>query len=444
MSQAFWLDFITTHSNLLPLLVGAIACLESIAFVGITVPGIALLFALSALAGSQAMPLHPLLVAGFVGAVLGDQFSFLLGRFASPWLERRWPLRQHPQWRTRGTIFFNRHGGLSVVIGRFIGPFRPLIPFIAGSCRMSPLRFSLYNLFSAIAWSPAYLLPGYLAGMGAQQLPLLQSPVLELLILLCALIIAFQQFHMRLRREASLWHWLQRHQFDPQRIGILLLLSGSALLFLLCIAIQLSGRFTEINASLYTLLHGLGQEIPTLSSLLTHLGDPPLVLTMALACGVIGQLRYRQPAVWGVALGVGAVLLFNHLLKQTLAVARPEIGQALLDSYSFPSGHASAASAFYALLAVWLLQGHSHPVRHAGYMTTLGLVLMIALSRTLLGVHWPLDVVAGSLEGITVAALYRYWLLRHPSPRPVATVPLLALLLGGALLYSLVRTLILI
>lgn len=442
MTEAFWLDFVNAHPNLLPLLVGIIACLESVAFVGIVVPGIALLFALSALAGSQAIPLHPLLVAGFVGAIVGDQSSFLLGRFASPWLEQRWPLRQHPQWRTRGMTFFDRYGGLSVVIGRFIGPFRPLIPFVAGSCRMSPLRFSLYNLFSAIAWSPAYLLPGYLAGMGAQQLPLLQSPVLELLILLSALIIAFQQLHIRLRPEASLWNWLQRHHFDPQRLGILLLLGGSALLFLLAIAIQLSGRFTEINAHLYTLIFGLGQEIPTLSTLVTHLGDPPLVMTLAIACGVIGQLRYRQPAGWGVALGVAAVLLFNHLLKQALTVARPEAGQALFASYSFPSGHASAASAYYALAAIWLLQGHSHPVRHAGYMTTLGLVLLIALSRTLIGVHWPLDIMAGMLEGITVAALYRYWLFRHPTPRAAATAPVVALLLGGALLYSLVRTLI--
>nr|WP_246589623.1 bifunctional DedA family/phosphatase PAP2 family protein [Marinobacterium ramblicola] len=423
-------------------MVGIIACLESVAFVGITVPGIALLFALSALAGSQAIPLHPLLVAGFVGAIVGDQSSFLLGRFASPWLEQRWPLRQHPQWRTRGMTFFHRYGGLSVVIGRFIGPFRPLIPFVAGSCRMSPLRFSLYNLFSAVAWSPAYLLPGYLAGMGAQQLPLLQSPVLELLILLFALIIAFQQLHIRLRPEASLWDWLQRRHIDPQRMGIMLLLSGSALLFLFCIAAQLSGRFAEANAHLYGLLYELGREIPTLSTLVTHLGDPPLVMVLAITCGAVGHLRYRQRAGWGVALGVGSVLLLNHLLKQTLAVARPEAGQTLLTSYSFPSGHASAASAFYALVAIWLLQGQSHPVRHAGYMTVLGLVLLIALSRTLLGVHWPLDIVAGTLEGIAVAALYRYWLIRHPSTQPVAAAPILALLLGAAMFYTLVRTLI--
>ncbi|MBR9884107.1 MAG: DedA family protein, partial [Oceanospirillales bacterium] len=264
MTESFWLNFVHHHTTWLPLMVALVAFLESVAFVGIVVPGIALLFALSALAGSQALPLHPLLIAGFLGALIGDQSSFLLGRFAAPWLERRWPLNRYPQLQARGLQFFNRYGGLSVVIGRFVGPFRPLMPFVAGSYRMSPLRFSLFNTLSAIAWSPAYLLPGYLTGMGAKQLPLLASPVLEMLIGLFALGLAFQQLHMRLYPDAGLWNWISRHGIDPQRLGVHILLGGSALLFLLTIAAQLSGRFAQMNSSLYAQLYSLGQEIPLL------------------------------------------------------------------------------------------------------------------------------------------------------------------------------------
>lgn len=440
MTEAFWLNLADNHAALLPLVIGIIAFLESLAFVGITVPGIALMFALTALAGSQALPLPPMLAAAFIGALLGDQLSFLLGRFATPWLQQRWPLRRYPQWQERGVGFFDRYGAFSVIIGRFVGPLRPLIPFVAGSCHMSPTRFSLFNIFSALAWSPSYLLPGYLAGMGAQKLPLIEGPAVELLIAVLALMIAFQQFHMRLHPEAGLWNWLQQRRIDPQRLGVLLFLGGCILLLLLSIAAQLSGQFQSINELIYNALFGAGQHAPLVGSFLTHLGDPSLVLSLAVAIGLLAQLRYRTLVGWGIALGTLCAIVFNHLLKESLRVARPEAGQALLESYSFPSGHASASAAFYALVAVWLLHGQIHRLRHIGYLLAATLVWAIALSRTLLGVHWPLDILAGVSEGVAIAGLYRYWLLKHSPEQPLTVAPILTLLLLSALTYSAVRT----
>ncbi|MCW8886748.1 MAG: hypothetical protein OQK12_16095, partial [Motiliproteus sp.] len=56
----------------------------------------------------------------------------------------------------------------SVVIGRFVGPVRPVVPFVAGMLSMKPALFVSINLISALAWAPVYILPGYLLGETAE------------------------------------------------------------------------------------------------------------------------------------------------------------------------------------------------------------------------------------------------------------------------------------
>ncbi|WVM90805.1 VTT domain-containing protein [Halopseudomonas pachastrellae] len=76
--------------------------------------------------------------------------------------------RRHPQWIDRGERFFRRYGWVSVVLGRFIGPIRPIIPLVAGMFDMPAWRFVAINLLSALVWAPAYLIPGYSAGRAAR------------------------------------------------------------------------------------------------------------------------------------------------------------------------------------------------------------------------------------------------------------------------------------
>ena len=71
---------------------------------------------------------------------------------------------RHPHWLTRGESFFREYGTYSIVLGRFIGPIRPIIPMIAGMFDMPFWRFLLVNILSAAAWAPVYVLPGYVAG----------------------------------------------------------------------------------------------------------------------------------------------------------------------------------------------------------------------------------------------------------------------------------------
>lgn len=141
--------------------IAIIACIESFFIAGIIVPGVALLFGATALAGSIGLDPLPLLAWGAGGAIAGDVSSYFIGRFLG-WEARETGLMA----RHRGTWdkahrFFERYGILAIVAGRFIGFIRPVIPAVAGAAGMRRRVFISADIISAIAWAPAYLLPGY-------------------------------------------------------------------------------------------------------------------------------------------------------------------------------------------------------------------------------------------------------------------------------------------
>lgn len=78
-------------------------------------------------------------------------------------LEMRLLARYRPLLET-GRDFFRRHGGKGVCSGRFVGPVRPVVPFLAGLLRMQPLRFWVYAGSSEILWGGAYIGGGYAFG----------------------------------------------------------------------------------------------------------------------------------------------------------------------------------------------------------------------------------------------------------------------------------------
>lgn len=155
---------LTAHPEWVGAAIAAIAFVESFALIGILVPGVAMLAIAAFVAGSGTLDLGPALACAFVGAVLGDGVSFLLGRRLGPGLQRHPRLTGYRHWLARGEGFFDRHGPASVALGRFVGPIRPVIPLVAGMVGMPGRLFLVVNLLSALAWAPAYVLPGFLVG----------------------------------------------------------------------------------------------------------------------------------------------------------------------------------------------------------------------------------------------------------------------------------------
>lgn len=159
-----FLDWVRDHRDWAGVIVMLIAMGESLAVIGMIVPGVVMIIGAGALVALGALEWWSTVAWATAGAILGDGLSYWLGWYYRDRICRIWPLSKHPTLIVRGTAYFRRHGGKSVLFGRFVGPMRAIVPMIAGVMRMPLWRFALIDLVAAVAWAPAYLLPGVVFG----------------------------------------------------------------------------------------------------------------------------------------------------------------------------------------------------------------------------------------------------------------------------------------
>jgi membrane protein DedA with SNARE-associated domain len=165
------LQWLNLHPNSAGLVIFLICAAESIAILGTIIPGTIAMTAIGTLIGAGVIPLWSTFVWAIIGAVCGDNISYWLGHHFKDNLRNFWPFRTRPQWLASGERFFNRYGSMSVVIGRFFGPTRAIVPVVAGMLRMSPIRFISTSIAASIAWAPIYMLPGIIIGEATMELP---------------------------------------------------------------------------------------------------------------------------------------------------------------------------------------------------------------------------------------------------------------------------------
>ncbi|MGX5202917.1 DedA family protein [Aliikangiella sp. IMCC44632] len=158
------LNFIQENAAWAPFIIFLIAFLESVAVIGVLVPGWALLVGVGALIGADVISFQPIVIAAYLGAVIGEWGSFLLGRnYQAQILSTKW-FQSHKIWVERSTRFFDRYGIYGVFLGRFFGPTRAVIPLVAGIAKMNSQQFFWVNVISGLFWAPLYLVPGMLVG----------------------------------------------------------------------------------------------------------------------------------------------------------------------------------------------------------------------------------------------------------------------------------------
>lgn len=136
---------------------------ESLAFISLLLPATAILFGVGGLIGAAGIAFWPIWLAAVIGAVLGDWVSYWLGYHYQHSIAEIWPLSRHAGLLARGERLFRRWGVFAILVGRFFGPLRSVVPLVAGVCRMSALPFQIANVVSALIWSTGILSPGTLA-----------------------------------------------------------------------------------------------------------------------------------------------------------------------------------------------------------------------------------------------------------------------------------------
>ena len=145
------------------LLVGALAFLETGAFVGLVAPGESAILIGGVVAGQGQISIYVLIGIVWACAVAGDLTSYTLGRrLGRGFLERHGPRLKITEERLRYVEdFFARRGGITILIGRFIGLVRAIAPFIAGASKMPLRTFLPYDVLGAGLWASLFCLLGY-------------------------------------------------------------------------------------------------------------------------------------------------------------------------------------------------------------------------------------------------------------------------------------------
>lgn len=136
-------------------------------------PGDSLLFAAGAVSANPSTGLNPLLLFGLlaVAAVLGDTVNYWIGHFIGPKvfsMNSRWLKKEYLE---RTQAFYEKHGGKTIFLARFVPIVRTFAPFVAGVGKMRYSYFITYNVVGGIVWTGVFLAAGFFFG----NLPVVQE-----------------------------------------------------------------------------------------------------------------------------------------------------------------------------------------------------------------------------------------------------------------------------
>ena len=128
-------------------------------------PGDSLLFVVGALCGAGLMNLPLAIAVLLAAAILGDQTNYTIGRHFGPKVFR-WEQSRFFNKRAfdAAHAFYEKHGGITIILARFMPFVRTFVPFVAGVAEMNRAKFTFYNVVGALIWVVGLTVVGYLFG----------------------------------------------------------------------------------------------------------------------------------------------------------------------------------------------------------------------------------------------------------------------------------------
>jgi membrane-associated protein len=128
-------------------------------------PGDSILFIAGTVVATADLNIHLLAVLLIAAAILGDSVNYAAGHFVGPKVfekpDSRWFRQEHLR---QTQAFYDRYGGITIIIGRFVPIIRTFAPFLAGVAGMRYRKFLSYNVVGAVAWIVSLVYAGYLFG----------------------------------------------------------------------------------------------------------------------------------------------------------------------------------------------------------------------------------------------------------------------------------------
>ena len=406
---------------------------ESLAIVGSIIPGSVTMTAIGILAGSGVMRIDLTFLAATLGAIAGDSGSYALGYTFSERLTNIWPFRNYPKWIKYGQDYFARHGSSSILIGRFVGPMRSIIPVIAGMMHMNHWHFLAANVVSGIAWSILYVTPGVLIGVASSELSTESATRLFVLILILLIVVWLGSLAIKwllvhanqfLRNHLhNSWNRLKRHprmayyakkiaptdekNHYPTAALLVLFVFCFALSVISILLIMQANWVATINTPIYLFFQSLRtQSFDSFFVIISLVTSPLPILTLMISIAIyaIYYHDWRSLRYWlSLCLTSGIILV---ILTHLIDIPKPHGIASHPAPPLFPDVNLTLATTLFGFL-IFYIRTQSYMFIMVTLRTVLVAILLLSgISLLYLGDNWLSSVFGSYFIGITICLLH--------------------------------------
>jgi len=440
-------------------LVGVIAFAETGAFIGLIAPGEFTVLLGGVIAGQGTINIFVLIAIVWACTLSGDSLSFFLGRR----LGRNFMIKHGPRFRitperlAQVDKHFEKRGGSTVLVGRFVGFVRPIAPFIAGTSGMAYKRFLPYSVVGTGIWGPGLCVLGYIFWQSFDQVTKIAGRATLVFTVLVAIGVGVWQLRKRLRdpeQRARIMGWLERQgerpllrpvaamvrvaaprarflveRLTPGALGLeftsALAVTGVAVYTFVAYTVTFAGDpnlLTPADSSLLDLADRTkSSTIVDIVKVYTDLGSLPVTGTFVLIGAIALGVRRRPVELIGLVAGFIVLVIAIHVTKG--AIDRPRPSGSLIDTVgsSFPSGHSGYSTAYVAMAVIGWRVVPGFARRALVVLAAVLLAASIGLSRIYLRAHYWSDVaggwaLGGAIFGLCAAVSLIVFYMRDTAP----------------------------
>jgi undecaprenyl-diphosphatase len=420
--------------------VGALAFLETGAFVGLVFPGETAVVLAGAIAGNGTTSIVVTIAVVWVSAWLGDTASFFIGRRLGRdfILSHGSRVRITPERFAQVEDYFGRYGGRTILIGRFIGLVRALAPFIAGSSGMTYRAFAPYSILGTGLWAAAFSILGYVLAENIQRAEDLASRGIFIfggtIAILVGGYLAIRYMRVSENRsklarrleETRPGAWVAAlgrriepqarffwHRVTPGELGLefttIMAVAAVSLFVVIGYGVVVSGDPgpTPGDTAAFDVVDNLRTDwLNDVVEAFTNLGTGWVTIPLSLLLAIVLGMKRMWPEFVVTVIAATAIHLAVPLLKELVERPRPVDPVISAGGYSWPSGHA-AFGTIYAWIGFLIVVRGNVRAALGTLALVVGLVLSaaVALSRVYLRVHYLSDVNSGAALAVAAFAI---------------------------------------